>query len=205
MKDQIISLHTHINFLQSFLEDFPDRANNWEETIRGVTDRAEDIIELLLSDSLLKSTVESSKSEHEFHGGFDKLERVTEEIESIANRVKGRPTEAESMDGYDPELMKILCLLGEGPPALTKIAIVGMGGTGKSTLAKNASNHPLIVEHFFFRAWSTVTTDYSLRGIISDLSRSMNNKSLYSSKSVESLFRSLYGRRYLIVLDDIWS
>lgn len=62
-KDQVTLVREHIIFLRSFLEDAPDETNTYEGRIRGVANLAEDIIELLLSDSLLDHQNPSSERE----------------------------------------------------------------------------------------------------------------------------------------------
>ncbi|KAL9165908.1 hypothetical protein ABFS82_06G200600 [Erythranthe guttata] len=89
----------------------------------------------------------------------------------------------EAMVGFDDNLMEIKQRLCGEPSKLQVIPIVGMDGIGKTTLARNAYQDPLIIEHFHIRAWVTVSQDYSAQRILS----------------------TLLGRRYLIVMDDMWS
>ncbi|KAH6794837.1 hypothetical protein C2S52_005314 [Perilla frutescens var. hirtella] len=172
-----------------------------------VTNKAEDIIELLLSDSLLDSSEPKlKKGKYELSYDFDELERVTKKIESIVKGVKERRSEVAG--GDDDELMQIIDQLCGRSSALESTPIVGMGGIGKTTLARNVYNHPLIVKHFKIRAWVTVSQNYSWRGIISGLLSSMNilNSQHISNLDNEKLcYDMLCGKRYLIVLDDVWS
>ncbi|KAL7109961.1 hypothetical protein ACP275_06G207300 [Erythranthe tilingii] len=83
-----------------------------------------------------------------------------------------------------------------------------MGGIGKTTLARNAYQDPLIIEHFHIRAWVTVSQDYSAQRILSTLLGSMeeyNTGRFGNINDHEKLYKILKGRRYLIVMDDMWS
>ena len=83
-----------------------------------------------------------------------------------------------------------------------------MGGIGKTTLAKGAFEHMLIKDHFDIFVWTTISQEYNiietLREVLfkakGDYSSSMDEKELEVK-----LHQYLWGRRYLIVLDDMWS
>ncbi|KAL3812758.1 hypothetical protein ACJIZ3_014026 [Penstemon smallii] len=85
-----------------------------------------------------------------------------------------------------------------------------MGGIGKTTLARCIYNDPLIQEYFHIHAWTTVSYQYSLRKMLIDLLGSIGHFNVeLGQESIDKLevklYQSLKGRKYLIVLDDIWS
>ncbi|KAL0284410.1 UNVERIFIED_CONTAM: putative late blight resistance proteinR1B-12 [Sesamum angustifolium] len=84
-----------------------------------------------------------------------------------------------------------------------------MGGIGKTTLARQVFDDSYIVYHFDTRAWVTVSQEYSLRQVLIGLLNSANilTEKMYDKREEEladCLYKSLIGRRYLIVMDDIW-
>ncbi|MCD7460173.1 hypothetical protein HAX54_042982 [Datura stramonium] len=90
------------------------------------------------------------------------------------------------------------------------ISIVGMGGIGKSTFAKKMFFDPSNVSFFDIRGWITVSKDYNYRNILLCLLQDVTGvKEKLDKVSDENLAdrlqKSLKGRRYLIVVDDIWS
>ncbi|KAH6769442.1 hypothetical protein C2S51_014778 [Perilla frutescens var. frutescens] len=112
--------------------------------------------------------------------------------------------------GLHDDLVAIKSRLCEESRNLRVIPIVGMGGIGKTTLAKIVYDDPLTVQQFDIRAWVTLSQDYNADVILSSLLASMKNfdkeGSERSSELVgEKVFKILKGRRYLIVMDDIWS
>ncbi|KAL1550722.1 putative late blight resistance protein R1B-17 isoform X1 [Salvia divinorum] len=200
LKDAITSLHKHTVSLQTFFDEFPDKTDLWEEIISEATYMAERIIELQLSDSLLESSrSKPEERKNQLPYGFDELKRVSKEIESIVAEMKG----TKAMDCPDDELIEIISRLRE-EGGLTTIAIYGEEGVGKTTLARNAYNNPLIMKHFDIRAWATVSSKDDRLRVIRDLLRSMKveSSSNIEKELIRTLKEKLRGLRYLIVLDD---
>ncbi|KAL6603557.1 hypothetical protein ACP70R_043918 [Stipagrostis hirtigluma subsp. patula] len=93
------------------------------------------------------------------------------------------------------------------------IAILGMGGLGKTTIASSVYKNEQIRMVFDCHAWVTVSQTYQveelLREIISQLidqRASMESGFMTSSRTrlVEVIQNVLRDKRYLIVLDDVW-
>ena len=112
------------------------------------------------------------------------------------------------MVGFDDVLLWLLDRLTDGNTNRQIIPIVGMGGIGKTTLAKGAFQHKLIKDHFDICAWATISQDYhiveTLREVLTLVGRS--SSSSMDEKELEvRLHKCLWGRRYLIILYDMWS
>ncbi|KAH6783180.1 hypothetical protein C2S52_008139 [Perilla frutescens var. hirtella] len=116
--------------------------------------------------------------------------------------------------GLEEDLMKIMDFLCGGSSESQKkrqiISIVGMGGIGKTTLARNAYEDRLVMESFPVRAWVTVSQDYKPQNVFSNLLDSLKDvgteRSGQSNESMQDrVYKILMGRKYLIVLDDIWT
>lgn len=125
-----------------------------------------------------------------------------------------RGTEKNAVVGLDSELRDIYDHLLGYQPHLQVVSIVGMGGIGKTTLARQVYDDPHIVYHFDICAWITVSQKYSLRHLMSGLLESAKisteeilqnySEDELDQKLGEHLHKSLMSRRYLIVMDDVW-
>ncbi|KAL5980708.1 hypothetical protein ACLOJK_028617 [Asimina triloba] len=88
------------------------------------------------------------------------------------------------------------------------IAIVGMGGVGKTTLAQVVYNDRRVTENFELRAWVCVSEDFDVKRLTKEIitSISKNSCDLSDIDSLQcSLRDELDGKKFLLVLDDVWS
>ncbi|CAL5373737.1 unnamed protein product [Camellia sinensis] len=85
--------------------------------------------------------------------------------------------------------------------------ILGIGGLGKTTLAQMAFNDERVKPHFDPKIWVYVSQDFDVKRVIKATIESANEKAC-EAVDLDSLQRKLRdmlnGKRYLIVLDDVW-
>ncbi|CAA3027774.1 Putative late blight resistance protein homolog R1B-16 [Olea europaea subsp. europaea] len=90
------------------------------------------------------------------------------------------------------------------------IFIVGMPGLGKTTIAKNLYRNSNVRSHFDKLSWCVVSQTYRKRKVLIDILSSISNLDRDIILKMEDedmalhLYQSLKGRRYLVVMDDIW-
>ncbi|KAK8595857.1 hypothetical protein V6N12_064366 [Hibiscus sabdariffa] len=100
-------------------------------------------------------------------------------------------------------------------PQRTVISVVGMGGSGKTTLVANTFNKQIVKQHFEFYSWITVSQQYAIEELFRSIVKDIYNQTtgevpqqvdtLTYRGLVETLVQFLQSRRYLVVLDDVWS
>uniref|UniRef100_A0A1U7VM67 Late blight resistance protein homolog R1B-17 n=1 Tax=Nicotiana sylvestris TaxID=4096 RepID=A0A1U7VM67_NICSY len=87
------------------------------------------------------------------------------------------------------------------------ISITGMPGSGKTTLAYKVYNDESISGHFDIRAWCTVDQKYDEMGLLEKLFNQVVGPTSKFGENIDvadKLRKHLFGKRYLIVLDDLW-
>ncbi|KAI8538758.1 hypothetical protein RHMOL_Rhmol09G0128900 [Rhododendron molle] len=207
--------------------------------IRGVVYEAEDVIDtFVVHTSLQKARSGFSKVIHgiDYPG---KLRIVAKEIGSIRKRVddlyrkqsfgfgviqqqageksgRGSPdkkapvVEEENVVGFDQEAEILVARLNGGKEEMEVVPVIGMGGLGKTTLARKVFTGPVIEYEFYIRAWIYVSQEYSRKevflGILNSINKLTDEMYKWSDeKLAEELRVHLHCGRYLIVIDDVWT
>ncbi|TQE04102.1 hypothetical protein C1H46_010322 [Malus baccata] len=92
---------------------------------------------------------------------------------------------------------------------LAVMAIVGMGGLGKTTLAKSVFNEDLIQNSFDVRIWICVSNPFDVNLILLHMLEHLNPLPVLSKDNknvlLVSLKERLENKKYLLVLDDVWN
>ncbi|KAL8491639.1 hypothetical protein ACS0TY_023293 [Phlomoides rotata] len=227
-RKRLIRVRKYAILLKEFLEDFPEKAQSLdlEGRIRDVAYEAEDSL-LQCECEYIYHVEDDCLLQNEYI--FPKLKKLTTIFKSLAEQVKNNINSSFTIKedqqlsdspgatsssptariGFDEDLITIKDRLCGESSHLQIIPIFGMGGIGKTTLARNAFDDLLITEYFDIRVWVTVSQDYCaqeiLSGILLSIDESYSESSRKRNENVEEkVYKRLKGRRYLIVMDDMW-
>uniref|UniRef100_A0A0D9WI37 Uncharacterized protein n=1 Tax=Leersia perrieri TaxID=77586 RepID=A0A0D9WI37_9ORYZ len=157
----------------------------------------------------------------------EKIDRLVKERQLIGpdmisatdrEEIKDRPKTSSLIDGssvYGREedkeiIVKMLLNPNNSKHAsLAVLPIVGMGGLGKTTLTQLVYNDARVKEYFQLRVWLCVSENFdemkltkeTIESVASGFSSVTTNMNLLQ----EDLSKKLEGKRFLLVLDDVWN
>ncbi|PWA48661.1 Cc-nbs-lrr resistance protein [Artemisia annua] len=117
--------------------------------------------------------------------------------------------EESKIVGREKEELHILELLTESikEEKLTIVPVVGMGGIGKTTLAKSVYNNPKIQKQYDVTAWLCVSVKVNINRLLEMIYGSVARKQCElptTENLITKLREELGSKRYLLVLDDVW-
>ncbi|KAM3267410.1 hypothetical protein P3S67_032333 [Capsicum chacoense] len=128
-------------------------------------------------------------------------------VNSPKNPVERKSLKTGIIVCFKEETNWLIRKLTSGPANLDVISITGMPGSGKTTLAYKVYNDESVCSHFDLRAWCTVNQKYDEKKLLEKLFNQVKGSDLKFSEDIDvadMLWKQLFGKRYLIVLDDVW-
>ncbi|KAL2243761.1 UNVERIFIED_CONTAM: putative late blight resistance protein R1A-10 [Sesamum indicum] len=221
-----------LDFLEAHSQSISEEIGVLGRQIANAAAEAEEVVDRHVVDQLRFRSEEESHCMAALSSFSQDIDKVTGKLDSLTKELTKMVKEEWAVDaqeeqcivsvpvkspkasgkkttvvGFDEHVERIVDKLTRGEPDLQILPIVGMGGIGKTTLAQNIFDHPYTVHYFPKRIWLTISQEYSLREILSSL---LHNGKKQESNQTEAelgqrLYQSLFGERYLIVMDDVWS
>ncbi|KAI3470243.1 hypothetical protein Pfo_026906 [Paulownia fortunei] len=206
----------------------------WLKKLEGVAFDADNVLDELNYEDLSKkmetqTKMKKNKMAHKIRYINSNLQRINKEASGFGLQMRnagahvpgagsdapaGMETDSFTLDpiflGRENDVPTIVDMLTASPTEklLSVIPIVGMGGLGKTTLARKVYGDEKIKTHFENRIWVHVSKNFDPVILFKSILTSLTTENVeHGSREVvlKKLQRYLGAKRYLLVLDDVWN
>ncbi|XP_048127776.1 putative disease resistance protein RGA4 [Rhodamnia argentea] len=187
-----LTLRRKVRYLSSWLSNLIFQfkmANKMKELGKRLDGINEEKTKFNLSSNVQEKTIVPRRETHSFEPALNVIGRDEEKKMIIDLLLRG------SDDG--------------GAGKIAVIPILGMGGTGKTTLARLAYNDDRVNKHFEDKkVWLSMPVKFEVEKIVRDVIKSLSDEAKCDSWSLEKLQKHLRelvkDKRCLFVMDDVW-
>ncbi|KAG7971462.1 hypothetical protein I3843_07G134900 [Carya illinoinensis] len=207
------------------------RVEQYRRQIRDIVFNVEDAIDMLIlkGATAKRRQIEVVSKAKVLDDVVKKIKGIKVAIEEMATNIEKFGIEGGAASHVDPTVEEtrqrrketsrkmtratLLKQLIEGNSKFDVISITGMRGLGKTTLAREIYNNDAIKSRFNCRVWMSVSQNFRTRELLLQIRKCQMPKSDDLIRSLEDMSRDelkkklleyLRGKRYLIVMDDVW-
>ncbi|XP_050248436.1 putative disease resistance protein RGA4 [Quercus robur] len=118
-----------------------------------------------------------------------------------------QPSDVIGRDQDKEKIVEYLMDPSDGQ-SISVVPVVGIGGLGKTALAKLVFNDERVIDHFELKCWVCVSDEFVLKQLLVKIIKSITseNRGDLDEEQLQVLLRNnLDGKKFFLVLDDVWN
>lgn len=199
VKSELRKLEATLSTVKAVLVDAEEKrhTNNqvkvWLDMLEGAVYGADNLVEEFRYEELQRKTAKKVRLFFSSSNHVAFLLKIGRKVRKIREKA----------------VLDVLLDCGETKDSVSAIPIVGIGGLGKTTIAQLVFNDEEVQKHFERRIWVCVADVFDVKLLVEKIIRSVTCESPDQNLDLEQLQnqlrREIQGRRFLLVLDDVWN
>ncbi|WVZ91042.1 hypothetical protein U9M48_037266 [Paspalum notatum var. saurae] len=194
----------------SWLKNLKDAAYDAEDLIHEFHIEAEKYeLKTTVKNAMLRYLWAKPKSVVFEFNTAQKIKAIKKRFDAIVKRKSDYSTIENNMP-VDCPVQHIRNTIGEtnDQQKIKIVSVIGLGGSGKTTIAKLVFNDGNIVKHFEVLLWVHVSREFSVEKLVEKLFEAIAGDKpnhLPLQRVSRTILDKLAGKRFLAVLDDVWT
>ncbi|KAB1220078.1 putative disease resistance protein RGA4 [Morella rubra] len=221
VKDELEKLQDTVSTIKAVLLDAEEKraaGNNavklWLERLDDVVYKADDLLtisppKMARKIKKIREKLDAIQADRKFH-----LEPSNVDQTGALSNKKWNDSHScvvgEEVIGREDDKKAVIELLMDSniEENVSILAIVGIGGLGKTTLAKHIFNDEKIKESFEVKMWVCVSDNFEVQKIVEEMLELATKKkpeTTVMETLVADLKKEIDGKKYFLVLDDLWN
>ncbi|KAK8619004.1 hypothetical protein V6N13_132973 [Hibiscus sabdariffa] len=212
-KDDLNKLRSSLALTRAFLQDAERRqlvepVKLWLEQLNDIACKADDVLDELAYEHLRRK-VDGQMSKKATELGLQQRVQVSAPVSRGVGGGTHSLVDSSRVVGREADVRKVVDLLigSTTHQTLSIASIVGMGGLGKTTLAKSICNNGKVHNHFKTIIWVCVAENFDVRRILVEMLESLTRKPCEIKNEdavIREIQKELREKNFLLVLDDVW-
>ncbi|KAL5058574.1 hypothetical protein RYX36_030178 [Vicia faba] len=211
IKDELESIQAFLKDADTKAADDDDGSNGvktWVKQVREASFRIEDVIDYYNMFLAERASHSIFRSALQMIPGRTKAPRIGDP------RMAPYFIEETQVVGFESTRDELVRCLVEENNELMLVAVVGMGGLGKTTLAKHVFDSQLVKKNFDCRSFITVSQSYTIRELLTEMIKKFCKDSnepiprglqnMDDETLINQVRQYLESKRYLVLFDDVW-
>ncbi|XP_074279381.1 putative disease resistance protein RGA3 [Silene latifolia] len=140
-------------------------------------------------------------------GMSSNIDQGSERLSQARQHAAVNPNEFVGREDEMQKLLEIMCSPSNEEALISTVAILGLGGLGKTTFARCLYDSKDIDAHFEKKLWISVSDNFSIPRILNEMLEYVTSSKGDLSNIdaiINKLQENLKNKKYLLVLDDVW-
>ncbi|XP_073129353.1 disease resistance protein RPM1-like [Henckelia pumila] len=219
VKQVRVLAHDIEDIIDNFVHQIHDRRDGFPGNLISYAKKLKTRYQMASEIQEIKSRMKDVAERHQRYGYLKSVPNPGSSMSGTSSEIDRRGDalllEEGELVGIDDRRNEVVSRVLEGGLRLQVVSVVGMGGSGKTTLVKKVFDDGFVKKHFHNHAWITVSESFKMEELLKDVIQQLYGQvklpvplelgTMNSSRLKAIVKDFLRQKKFLLVFDDVWS